>query len=221
MLFVVATPIGHLQDISQRALEVLAKADLIFCEDTRQTLKLLNHYGLKKSLVSAHSHNERSREPMLVEALRQGKSAALVSDAGTPGISDPGSRLVARAVQEGFRVVPVPGPSAVMAALAASGLSTDGFVFLGFPSRRLGRLCREVQKACGLGKTVIFLESPFRLKKTLQALQEFWKGPVVIARELTKIHEEFIRGPLSEVVEQLQKREIKGEVVVLLGELPA
>lgn len=220
VLYVMATPIGNLEDISARAIRILRESDLIFCEDTRVTLKLLNHYSVRKPLHSAHSHNERSRETQLLNALQAGKNVVLVSDAGTPGISDPGNYLVASARRHGHKVTPVPGPSAVLAALSASGLAADGFVFLGFLSRRVGRARREAQEALALEKTVVFFESPFRVKKTIEGLQIPPELTVVVARELSKVYEEFIRGSAAEVLQTLEGREVKGEVVVIIGKEP-
>ncbi|MGQ0644710.1 MAG: 16S rRNA (cytidine(1402)-2'-O)-methyltransferase [Elusimicrobiota bacterium] len=217
-LFIVSTPIGNLEDLSPRARRVLAEADAVACEDTRRTLTLLTYCGLRKPLLRHDAVVERREAPRLVERLQRGEKIALVTDAGTPGVSDPGFLLVRAALDAGVAVVPIPGPSAVLAALAGSGLPMDRFSFLGFLPRRAGRMKRELEKA-GAEQTLVFFESPFRVKETLAAAREvFGDVPAAVGRELTKIHEEFIRGPLSLVLENLSARkEIKGEVAVVLA----
>ncbi|HKP86796.1 MAG TPA: 16S rRNA (cytidine(1402)-2'-O)-methyltransferase [Blastocatellia bacterium] len=213
-LYLVATPIGNLEDITLRALRVLGEVDLIACEDTRHTRKLLAHYEISKPMVSYHEHNERERTPELVEKLKAGTNIALVSDAGTPLVSDPGFRLVRDSIGQGVRVVPIPGPSALVAALAGSGLATGEFIFAGFlPARRAARRARLAELA-GLKSTLIFYEAPHRIKETIRDAREaLGDRPSVVARELTKLHEEFIRGPLSEI----EIPQARGEIVLLIG----
>jgi 16S rRNA (cytidine1402-2'-O)-methyltransferase len=215
-LFIVATPIGNLQDITLRALETLKDVDMIACEDTRRTERLLAHFGFRKPLFryDEHTHERSSRQ--LISALQASRKVALVTDAGTPAVSDPGARLVQAVVQAGLPVVPIPGVSAVTAAVSASGWGGDGFLFLGFLPRKKGPAGRVLREGLGLGKTVVLFESPFRTAATLALLAES-EHPldVIVARELTKIHEEFLRGSIVQVQEQLQKRPEKGEVVIL------
>ena len=219
MLYVVATPIGNLEDITYRAVRVLGEADLIACEDTRQTRKLLDHYGIQKPTVSYHEHNEMDRSQELAERLAAGDVIALVSDAGVPLISDPGYRLVRAAVEMGIAVQPVPGASAVLAALAASGLPTDAFHFGGFLPVKPGQRAKALEGLAEEQATLVFYEAPHRIVEALDAIEQvLGPRPVVIARELTKIHEEFIRGTAAEVREQLAKREVvKGEITLLIG----
>ena len=219
VLFVVATPIGNLEDITLRALAVLRSADLIAAEDTRKTAQLLSRHGITKSLVSYHDHNERRRTPELLQRLRQGATIALVSNAGTPGISDPGYRLVSAAAAAGLRIVPVPGATAAAAALSASGLPTDAFVFAGFLSKKAGKRLTQIKALASEARTVILYESPQRIVALLAELHQILGDRhAVLARELTKIHEEFIRGRLSGILETLQARpEVKGECTLLLS----
>ena len=219
-LYVVATPIGNLEDITLRALRVLREADLIACEDTRQTQKLLNHYAITTRTVSYHEHNEKSRAEELVRDLAAGKRVALVSDAGMPGISDPGYRVIALAVERGFTVVPVPGASALILALAASGLPTDSFCFSGFLSSKRGERRAELDEIKTSPGTQVFYETPHRIVEALEDVVEVLgaERPVVIAREITKLHEEFLRGRASEILETLKSREsVKGEITLLIG----
>lgn len=218
-LYLVPTPIGNLEDITLRALRVLKEADFVLCEDTRQTVKLLNHYGVQKPLVSFYSQNQERRIPGVIKDLLSGKSAALVSDSGTPGISDPGFFLVSAALEANVPVVSLPGPSAVITALVASGLPTNGFVFLGFLKRKAGKLKKELRNASSCGKTVVFYESPHRVKKTLALCAEVFGGGcrAVLARELTKKFEEYIRGTIDGVIENIRDREMMGEFVVLIS----
>jgi 16S rRNA (cytidine1402-2'-O)-methyltransferase len=218
-LYIVPTPIGNLEDITLRALRVLKEVDLVACEDTRQTLKLLTHFGIQKPLLSFYTYNQVNRSPQLVRELSAGKNIALVSDSGTPGISDPGSYLIEAVLRANIPVVPLPGASAAITALVASGLPTDGFVFLGFLRRKAGKLKKELQEAARLGKTIVFYESPFRIKKTLALCEEVFAADtgVAVARELTKKFEEFTRGSLGDVRRALQDREIKGELVVMVS----
>jgi len=217
-LFVVATPIGNLKDFTLRALEVLKEVPVIACEDTRRTLKLLSHYGIEgKKLVAYHEHNEREAAERIVNLLKEGLSVALVSDAGTPTISDPGYRLVKRAREEGIKVVPVPGPSAVVAALSASGLPTDKFLFYGFLPRKEGRLKEALKEVASYPFTVVAYESPHRLERTLEVMGELYpEGEVGVYREITKLNEEFLFGKPLEVLKELKRGEkLKGEVVLL------
>jgi len=220
-LFVVATPIGNLEDITLRALRVLKEADLIACEDTRQTQKLLSHYGIEKPTVSYHEHNEAERAAELVARLEQGARIALVSDAGMPGISDPGYRVVALAVERGITVVPIPGAVAFASALAASGLATDAFRFNGFLPAKSGQRKEALERILSLSLTEIFYEAPHRLIDSLRDVVAALgvERPVVVARELTKIHEEFVRGSAGEVLRVFEERvgEVKGEIVLLIG----
>jgi 16S rRNA (cytidine1402-2'-O)-methyltransferase len=218
MLYIVATPIGNLEDLTLRALRVLGEADLIACEDTRHTRKLLTHYNISTPVISYHEHNERERAAELVSKMQGGLRVALVSDAGMPLISVPGFHLVRQAVDCGIPVVPIPGASALLTALAASALSTDDFFFAGFlPSKQLARRARLAEVA-SLSTTLIFYEAPHRIRQTLEdALAVLGNRQCVLARELTKLHEEFLRGPLSEVTERVKTREIKGEMVLLIG----
>lgn len=218
-LYLVATPIGNLADITHRALQVLNDVDLIACEDTRHTHKLLSHYNITTKTISYHEHNEQQRAKDLIERLKQGINIAVVSDAGTPSISDPGFRLVRAAIENEIQIVPVPGPSALITALIAAGLPTDEFFFAGFlPSRVSARRARlkELQSVPG---TLIFYESPHRLAETLEdAYEILGEREVVVARELTKLHEEIRRGLLSKVATDYaeQKNDIRGEIVVLI-----
>jgi len=218
-LFIVATPIGNLEDITQRALRVLREADLIACEDTRHTRKLLNHFAIKTATISYHEHNEQERAEELCEALESGKNVALVSDAGTPLISDPGFRVVQAAVDRGISVVPIPGASAVITALSVSGLRTDQFLFAGFLPARTGARRAKLNELRTVAGTLIFYEAPHRIKATLkEALDVFGDRQAVIARELTKLHEEFARGTLSELLEKfLQNETPRGEMVLIIS----
>ena len=217
-LYVVATPIGNLEDITLRALRILKEVDVIACEDTRQTLKLLSHFDIQKRLVSYHEHNEITQAPELVIELEQGAKIALVTDAGTPAISDPGHRLVNLSLRHGILVIPIPGPSALVAALSASGISSDGFSFVGFlPSRQAER--RKALRALGSEpRTLVLYEAPHRVLDTLEdALEILGNRPAVIARELTKVYEEFLRGYLQELVETVRKKRARGEITLLIG----
>jgi 16S rRNA (cytidine1402-2'-O)-methyltransferase len=217
-LYLVATPIGNLEDITLRALGVLKGVDLIACEDTRHTRKLLSHYKIARPTVSYHEHNERDRARELVARLEAGSDIALVSDAGTPLVSDPGFRLVRDAIERGIRVVPIPGPSAFVAALAASGLPADEFTFAGFlPPRRSARRARLAGLA-GLKSTLIFYEAPHRIRATLDDAREILGDrPSALARELTKLYEEFLRGSLSEIASSLEPGDVRGEMVLIVG----
>ena len=219
-LYLVATPIGNLEDITLRAIRVLKQADLIACEDTRQTHKLLNHYGITTPTTSYHQHNEAARAEELVEKLTQGARIAVVSDAGTPGISDPGFRLVSLAVERRVPVLPIPGAAAFVSALVASGLPSEAFSFRGFLSPKSAARRRELEQARNSAQTEIFYEAPHRILATLEdALAVL--GPerrIVVARELTKIHEEFLRGTAAQLLDIVKTRgEMKGEIVLLIG----
>jgi 16S rRNA (cytidine1402-2'-O)-methyltransferase len=218
-LYVVATPIGNLEDISYRAVRVLKEADLIACEDTRHTAKLLHHYEIDKPTVSYHEHNEAARAEELVAKLEQGMNIAQVSDAGMPGISDPGYRVIKLAIERGVPVVPIPGASAVVVALAASGLPTDNFQFLGFLPARSGERRTLLESVRDAQHTTVVYEAPHRIAETMKDVVELLgsERPVVLARELTKVHEEFIRGSAAEVLQRVEKHELKGEMTLLIG----
>jgi len=217
-LYLVATPIGNLEDITLRALRVLKEADVIACEDTRQTMKLLAHFDIQKRLVSYHEHNEMTRAAEIVIDLEQGAKVALVSDAGTPVVSDPGHHLVSLCLRHGIRVVPVPGASAFVAALAASGMPIEEFAFIGFlPSRQTERRksLRELKEE---KRTVVLYEAPHRLLDTLEdGLEILGDRPVVIAREVTKLYEEFLRGRIKTLLGDLRKKAPRGEITLLIG----
>jgi 16S rRNA (cytidine1402-2'-O)-methyltransferase len=216
-LFVVATPIGNLEDITLRALRVLREADLIACEDTRHTRGLLTRFEIGTPTTSYHDHNESERAEELLDRLERGETIALVSDAGTPGVSDPGYRLVAGAASRGIRVVPIPGPSAAITALSASGLPTDEFLFVGFlPPKQAARRAR-LEELAEVRSTLVIYEAPHRVDAMLaDALAVLGDRDVVVGRELTKVHEEFIRGKLSDVVESLDPSRRRGEFVILV-----
>jgi 16S rRNA (cytidine1402-2'-O)-methyltransferase len=216
-LYIVGTPIGNLEDITHRALRILGEVNLIACEDTRTTQKLLNAYRIKTPTTSYHEYNEMTKAPELVLQLEEGENIALVSDAGNPGVSDPGYRLVSLAIRHNIRVVPVPGVSAFVAALVASGLPSDSFRFHGFlPSKRSERLA-TLGQARAAQRTIIFYEAPHRLIATLRDMREvLGDRNIVVAREVTKVHEEFIRGNISSVLEQLKGRIIRGEITLIV-----
>jgi 16S rRNA (cytidine1402-2'-O)-methyltransferase len=219
MLYIVPTPIGNLQDITLRALDVLKQVDLIACEDTRTSGKLLSHYGITTRRISYHDHNERTRTPHLIARMKAGASIALISDAGTPGISDPGFYLVRECHRHDIDVVPLPGPSAVLPALVASGIPSDRFVFEGFLPPKKGRKTR-LQEIAAETRTVVFYESPHRILKTLAELEEICgpERPIAVARELTKKFEEVERGSIGAVRQTLMTRtKQKGEFVVVIG----
>ncbi len=221
-LYLVATPIGNLEDITLRALRVLKEVDRIACEDTRQTQKLLNHFGISTSTVSYHEHNEQSRTHELMALLQQGGRVAVVSDAGTPAFSDPGSELVRAAVAAGVPVIPIPGANAALAALVASGLDTDRFFYAGFLAAKPGTRRTELESlAAGMaGLTLVVYEAPHRILETLADVEAVWGESVrvVVARELTKVHEEFLRGTVREVRSALAGRDrIRGEIVLLIS----
>jgi len=217
-LYLVATPIGNLEDITLRALRVLKEADLIACEDTRQTQKLLQHYGIHKEMVSYHEHNELTRAPELVIQLEEGAQVALVSDAGTPVVSDPGHRLVVLCLRHHIPVVPIPGPSAFVAALAASGLPTEEFLFVGFLPARAGARRKKLDALKSEPRALVLYEAPHRLADTLSdAADILGARHAVVAREVTKIHEEFLRGSLAELRDAARQRAPRGEITLLIG----
>lgn len=221
-LYLVATPIGNLEDITQRALRLLAEVDLIACEDTRRTRVLLDHYGITTRMLSYHEHNERERAVELGDRLESGSNIAVVSDAGTPGINDPGFRLVNEAIRRGARVVPIPGAVALINALVASGLPTDQFYFGGFlPARSTQRRARLAELR-SLSSTLIFYEAPHRLAQSLSDAREILgEREAAIARELTKLHEEIARGPLSELARRFSSETAaRGEIVILIDRAP-
>ncbi len=219
-LYLVATPIGNLEDITLRAVRVLKAADMIACEDTRQTQKLLNHYGIATRTTSYHEHNEMTRAPELVLELEQGARIALVTDAGMPGISDPGFRLIGLAIRHHVPVVPIPGASAFLAALVASGLPTDSFRFSGFLPAKQGQRRALLESVRDSPRTQVFYEAPHRVKEALEHIVEVMGAAryVVVAREVTKLHEEFLRGHAADVLETLKARgDVKGEITLMIG----
>ena len=218
-LYIVATPIGCPEDITLRALKILTQVELIAAEDTRVTGSLLHYHQIKTRMISCHEHNEEQRIPDLLNKLQQGALLAMVSDAGTPTISDPGYRLVTAAVNAGIKVCPVPGASAATAALSAAGLATDAFYFFGFPAQKTGKRIRQLQSLCEIPATIIFYQSAKKIIKFLQEiLTNMGDRHAVLTREMTKKHEEFIRGSLTQIIEQLQnKKAVKGECTLLLS----
>lgn len=217
-LYLVGTPIGNLEDITLRALRILKEADQIACEDTRHTQKLLSHYEIQKPLVSYHEHNEMTRAPELVVAMEQGARIALVSDAGMPLVSDPGYRLVTLCARHQIPVIPVPGPSALLAALSASGLPNEEFLFVGFLPARSGERRRALDRLRLEDRTLILYEAPHRVAETVNdALAILGDRPACLAREVTKIHEEFRRASLSELASSLEEKPVRGEITLLIG----
>lgn len=217
-LYIVATPIGNLEDITFRAVRVLGEVAAIACEDTRQTLKLLNKYGIKKELISYYQPREGQKIPLILDILKRGKDMALVSDSGTPGISDPGFRLVRDALKEGIRVIPIPGPTASTAALSASGLPTHRFLFTGFPPPKKEAGKKLLMSLRDEQATLIFYLPARKAVDFLRAVREILGDRrVVIARELTKIYEEFIRGSAQEVINSIENRVLKGELTILIS----
>lgn len=221
-LYVVATPLGNLEDITLRALRVLKEADLILCEDTRHASKLLNHYGIKTAKLSYHEHNEKERTEKVLSILNEGKKVALISDAGTPGISDPGQVLVEAVLNAGGKVEPVPGASAITAALSASGFPSGSFSFLGFLPPKSKARQDKLGVLSQIPVTLVFYEAPHRLIKTLTDMESiFGNREAVVGREITKIHEEFIRAPLKKLVQIFSnKQAVKGEVVIVVAGNP-
>jgi 16S rRNA (cytidine1402-2'-O)-methyltransferase len=217
-LYVVGTPIGNLEDITLRAIRILKEADLIACEDTRRTQKLLNAYKIATRTISYHEHNEMTRAPELIIQMEEGSSIALVTDAGMPVVSDPGFRLVHLAIRHSIPVIPVPGASAFVAALAASGLPVDKFRFLGFLPSKKGERKKALEELKDATRTLVFYEAPHRLVDMLKDAREILgEREIVIAREVTKVHEEFLRGTISTALEYLKRKPAKGEITVLLG----
>ena len=217
-LYLVATPIGNLEDITLRALRVLRECDVVAAEDTRRTGQLLKHYGISKPLISCFAFNEARRSEEILERLRSGQRIALVTDAGSPGISDPGERVVRAARAAGARVEPVPGPCALVAALTASGLPTDEFHFVGFLPHKSGQRRRQLESLRNVAGTLVLYESPYRIEKLLEELNVvFPERTVMLARELTKKFEEFLRGMSSELLALVARKPIKGEFVVLIA----
>jgi 16S rRNA (cytidine1402-2'-O)-methyltransferase len=217
-LYLVATPIGNLEDITLRALRVLRECDVVAAEDTRRTGQLLKHFELRKPLLSYFQFNEARRSEEILDRLARGEKVALVTDAGTPGISDPGERVVKAALAAGWRVESVPGACALVTALTASGLCTDEFHFVGFLPHKSGQRRKQLEALAAVGGTLVFYESPYRIAKLLAEVAEvFPTRPVVLARELTKKFEEFLRGTPSELQAVIERRALKGEFVVLVG----
>jgi 16S rRNA (cytidine1402-2'-O)-methyltransferase len=217
-LYVVSTPIGNLEDVTLRALKILKDVDLIAAENTRQTRGFCSHYNIRTRLISYHQHNQRSRGPELIERLKKGSNIALVTSAGTPSISDPGSLLVNMALGNGIRVSPIPGPSAAIAALSVSGLHMDRFLFLGFLSNKTGKRKTELRELAHEHRCMVFYEAPHRIKAMLKDMNEILGDRyVVILRELTKIYEEIIRGPVSLILKELDDHILKGEFTVVLA----
>ena len=217
-LFVVSTPIGNLGDITFRAIETLKKVSLIACEDTRYTRKLLSHYDIHTPVTSYYEYNKIKKLDYLLEELKSGKDIALVSDSGTPGISDPGFLIISEAVKNKIQVISIPGPSAAISALVVAGLPTDSFVFEGFLPRKKGKLRKALVELAALGRTIVFYESPYRITATLKIMQEaIGNQYIVIARELTKHFEEILRGDLQTLIPRLEEQPLKGEMVVLFN----
>ncbi|MBA7602705.1 Ribosomal RNA small subunit methyltransferase I [subsurface metagenome] len=215
-LYIVATPIGNLEDVSKRALRILSEVDLILCEDTRVTKKLLDHYEIRTPTLSYHQHSRLKRIEHIIQLLKRGKNLALVSDAGTPGISDPGNQLIARLSQLDIQIIPIPGPSAVTAAASIAGLAMDKFLFIGFPPVKKKRK-RFFEEVVNSKYPVIFYESPYRIIKSLTELRTIDNRlSVVVCRELTKKFETIYRGTVEKVLEKLEKSEVKGEFVVIV-----
>lgn len=214
-LYIVATPIGNLEDITLRALKILKEIDLIAAEDTRQTLKLLNYYDIHKPLISYHRHNEDVKSDVLIEKLKQGNNIALVSDAGTPGICDPGEEIIRKAIENKIEVIPIPGACAMINALVASGIDTKEFIFLGFlPLNKKLRL-QKLNEIENSDKTIILYEAPHKMEQTLNDLKQILNNRrIVLAREITKIHEEFIRKDINELIENIEN--IKGEMILII-----
>ena len=214
-LYIIATPIGNLEDITLRAIRILKEVDLIAAEDTRHTLKLLNHLEISKPLISYHRHNEEIRTEELIKELKTGKNIGLVSDAGTPGICDPGEEIIKKCIEESIKVVPIPGACAMINALITSGISTKEFIFLGFlPLNKKSRK-EKLEEIKNANKTIILYEAPHKLKNTLNDLSDILQSrEVVLARELTKIHEEYIRGTVKELMEKTDN--LKGEMILII-----
>jgi 16S rRNA (cytidine1402-2'-O)-methyltransferase len=218
-LYLVATPIGNLEDITLRALRTLKECDLVAAEDTRHTGQLLKHFGISRPLLSYFQFNEARRSEEIIERLRRGEKIALVTDAGSPGISDPGERVVRAVIAAGLRVEPVPGPCALVAALTAGGLGTDEFHFVGFLPHKSGQRRNRLEKLRNVPGTLVLYESPYRVEKLLRELNDIYpKREVVLGRELTKKFEEYVRGTPAQLLQHFEKRAVRGEFVVLIGE---
>ena len=218
-LYIVATPIGNLEDITLRALRILKEVDLISAEDTRQTLKLLNHFEISKPLISYHRHNEEIKSDILIEKLMRGENIALVSDAGTPGICDPGEEVIKKAINENIEVIPIPGACAMINALIASGIETKEFSFLGFLPLNKKLRKEKLEEIKKSEKTIIIYEAPHKMKATLEDLKDIVENrKIVLARELTKIHEEFIRGNIDELLNKIG--DLKGEMILIIEGAP-
>lgn len=216
-LYIVSTPIGNLEDITLRALSILKEVDTIACEDTRRSRVLLNCYKIKKPLISFNDHNKERRTPELIKRIKNGESIALISDAGTPGVSDPGFYLIRESIREGIEIIPIPGPSAFLSGLVVSGLPCDRFVFEGFLPKREGKKKKRLEALKYEPRTMVFYESPYRLIRTLENMLSILSNRrVAIARELTKKFEEVMRGRISELLPQLEDRRIKGEAVLIV-----
>jgi len=216
MLFIVATPIGNLQDITLRALDILRSTDIIAAEDTRQTKKLLAHFKIQKRLISFHEFSRSNKLNYIIDLLKEGKKIALVSDAGTPSISDPGQKLVAAARDNNIKIVPVPGPSAITTILSVAGIDTDSFLFVGFIPKKKGRQT-FLKELSGLAVPIVMFESPMRIVKTLQDIKKhLGEREVVVGRELTKIHEEILSLPVSEIIGHLTSNKPRGEFVIVI-----
>ena len=218
MLCIISTPLGNLGDMSQRAIETLKNADLIVAEDTRRTINLLKHLGIeKKRMTSFDRHAEKRKTPYIIAELKEGKNVALVSDSGTPGINDPGEYLIKESINAGIQVSPVPGPSAIITALVCSGLPTKKFTFYGFAPKKENEKKRFFEDIKDRKETKIFYESPYRVEKTMKLIADIMpENHVCIARELTKMHEEFIRGTAGEVYGKIKGKDLKGEIVIII-----
>jgi 16S rRNA (cytidine1402-2'-O)-methyltransferase len=216
-LFVVGTPIGNLEDITHRAVSTLKSVEIILAEDTRNSKKLLNAHKIETKMISYHEHSSEKEIEKIIDLLLKGKDLALISDAGTPTISDPGYGLIRNCIKHDIIIVPIPGVSAITAAMSVSGLPSDSFTFIGFLPQKKGRL-KKIEQLNNIENTVILFESPYRLEKTLnQLLENLGNRPVVVGRELTKLYEEVIRGNLSEVIKYFSKSKVKGEIVIMIG----
>lgn len=216
ILYIVSTPIGNLEDITLRALSVLKSVDIIAAEDTRHSIKLLNHYGISKPLISYWSEREKTRSEEIIDRLKSGLSVALISDAGTPGISDPGATLIRRAIDEEINIIPVPGPSAFVAALSVSGLPTDEFIFIGFLPQKKSHRQKKLKELSLQQRTLVFYEAPHRLMESLSDLLEiFGNRKIAVVKEITKIHEEILRGKIEDVARMLKYKKIAGEYVIV------
>jgi 16S rRNA (cytidine1402-2'-O)-methyltransferase len=216
-LYIVSTPIGNLEDITLRALSVLKEVSVIACEDTRHTALLLHRYEIKNRTVSFHEYNKLQRTPEIIDRLKKGEAVALVSDAGTPGISDPGYYLIREAIKEGLPVIPIPGPSAILAGLVVSGLPSDHFVFEGFLPKREGRKIKKLKELVAETRTMVFYDSPFRVMRSLESiLALFGDRRIALARELTKKFEEVMRGKISDIMDKIKDQRLKGEIVLIV-----